>query len=227
VPQTRSMGQRVMTSALGPLNAGAGCACITSPAVHAPISQLSNAHQSGKLLLLHYRNMDFSEADLEKLRPRLRFKVCYRLGFACPDVDDIVQETLTRFLSIDPARLHNADGTGAYLNGICQNVIMEYRRRCARDTPLAHAVPEASDERLADTELFGMRQAIAAGMQELSCRDRQVLRAFYLEERPKREILEEAGLTDENFRVVLCRAKERFRRIYVSKVKHRGASGHK
>jgi hypothetical protein len=69
----------------------------------------------GNPLLLHYRNMDFSEADVEKLRPRLRFKVCYRVGFACPDVDDIVQETLTRFLSIDPARPQNADATGAYL----------------------------------------------------------------------------------------------------------------
>ena len=109
--------------------------------------------------------MDFSEADLEKLRPRLRFKVCYRVGFACPDVDDIVQETLTRFLSIDPARLQNAEATGAYLNGICQNVILEYRRRWARDTPAAHAVADASDERLADTELFEMRQAIASGLQ--------------------------------------------------------------
>jgi RNA polymerase sigma factor (sigma-70 family) len=171
--------------------------------------------------------MDFSEADMEKLRPRLRFKVCYRVGFACPDVDDIVQETLTRFLTIDPARLKNPEATGAYLNGICQNVILEYRRRWSRDTPAAHALPEGSDERLADTELFEMRQAIASGMQELSLRDRQVLRAFYLEEKPKREILEEAGLTDENFRVVLCRAKERFRHIYVSKVKRRGASGHK
>lgn len=171
--------------------------------------------------------MDFSEADLEKLRPRLRFKVCYRVGFACPDVDDIVQETLTRFLSIDPVRLQNAEATGAYLNGICQNVILEYRRRWARDTPATHALPEASDERLADTELFEMRQAIASGLQELSPRDRQVLRAFYLEEKPKREILEMVGLTDANFRVVLCRAKGRFRQIYVSKVKRRGASGHK
>jgi RNA polymerase sigma factor (sigma-70 family) len=171
--------------------------------------------------------MDFSEADLENLRPRLRFKVCYRVGFACPDVDDIVQETLTRFLSAEAGRLQKSEASGAYLNGICQNVILEYRRRWARDTPVAGRLPESPDARLAETELFEMRQAIAAGLQELSPRDRQVLRAFYLEETPKREILAIAGLTDENFRVVLCRAKERFRQIYLSKVKHRAASGHK
>ena len=42
--------------------------------------------------------MNFSGEDLEKLRPKLRFKVCYEVGFYCPDVDDIVQETLARFL---------------------------------------------------------------------------------------------------------------------------------
>jgi hypothetical protein len=34
------------------------------------------------------------------------------------------------------------------------------------------------------------------------------------------------SLTDENFRVVLCRAKERFRQIYNSGVKRRAVSNH-
>ena len=33
-------------------------------------------------------------------------------------------------------------------------------------------------------------------------------------------------MTDENFRVVLCRAKERFRAIYLEQTKHRGPSRH-
>jgi RNA polymerase sigma factor (sigma-70 family) len=171
--------------------------------------------------------MDFSEADLEKLRPKLRFKVCHRVGFACPDVDDIVQETLARFVSATrDGKLRNTEAVGAFVNGICQNVILEYRRRWSRDTPMLDTAPEVPDKRLGDAEAFELREAIGSGMQQLSARDRQVLRAFYIDEMPKHEILAATGLTDDNFRVVLCRAKERFRQIYNSQVKHRAASSH-
>jgi RNA polymerase sigma-70 factor (ECF subfamily) len=169
--------------------------------------------------------VDFSAGDLEALRPKLRFKVCYRVGFACPDIDDIVQETLTRFLaSVHQGKLDSVESLGAYLNGICQNVILEYRRRWARDGSNGTEAREGADTATPATELFEMREAIALGMRELSDRDREILRAFYLEDRPKSEILASTGLTDENFRVVLCRAKERFRRIYTSAVKHKAAS---
>jgi hypothetical protein len=52
------------------------------------------------------------------------------------------------------------------------------------------------------------------------------LRGFYLEEKSKEEILEQMGMSDENFRVVLCRAKERFRAIYVEQTQHRASSRH-
>jgi hypothetical protein len=53
-----------------------------------------------------------------------------------------------------------------------------------------------------------------------------VLRAFYLEEKSRAEILKNMALTDENFRVILFRAKERFRAIYLGQAKHPGGSGH-
>jgi DNA-directed RNA polymerase specialized sigma24 family protein len=57
--------------------------------------------------------MNFSEEDIEKLRPRVRFKVCYDVGFYCPDVDDIVQETLTRFLvATREEKIHNLAARG-------------------------------------------------------------------------------------------------------------------
>jgi len=59
-----------------------------------------------------------------------------------------------------------------------------------------------------------MREAIADGMRRLAPRDRQVLHMFYVEELPLSRILETTGLTETNFRVVLCRAKKRFRQIY-------------
>jgi RNA polymerase sigma-70 factor (ECF subfamily) len=171
--------------------------------------------------------MNFSEEDLEKLRPRVRFKVSYDVGFFCPDIDDIVQEALMRFMvATRDEKIQNPAAVGAFLNGICRNVVSEYRRRNLRDEPMPEVVPEPPGKSIPEAELFELRQAIAKGMEQLSERDRRVLRAFYLEEKSKDEILKQTGMTDENFRVVLCRAKERFRAIYLEQTKHRGNSRH-
>lgn len=171
--------------------------------------------------------MDFSVEDLEKLRLRLRYKVCYDVGFACPDVDDIVQESLARWLAARrEEKIHNPAAAGAFLNGICRNVISEYRRRNMRDEPMPEVVPEPPRTAIPDADHLELRQAIAFGLDQLSERDRRVLRAFYLEEKSRDEILASTGMTEENFRVVLCRAKERFRAIYVQQTKHRGPSSH-
>jgi RNA polymerase sigma-70 factor (ECF subfamily) len=171
--------------------------------------------------------MNFSEEDIEKLRPRVRFKVCYDVGFYCPDVDDIVQETLTRFLvATREEKIHNLAAVGAFVNGICRNVISEYRRRSVRDEPMPEVVPEPPGKAIPEADLFELRQAIAQGLEQLSERDRRVLRGFYLEEKSKEEILKQTGMTDQNFRVVLYRAKEKFRAIYVEQTKHRGLPRH-
>ena len=171
--------------------------------------------------------MDFSGEDLEKLRPRVRYKVSYDVGFYCPDIDDIVQEALMRFmLAVREEKIQNPAALGAFINGICRNVVSEYRRRNMRDEPMPEVVPEPPRKSIAEAELLELRQAIAKGMEQLSDRDRRVLHAFYLEEKSKEEILKQTGMTDENFRVVLCRAKERFRAIYLEQTKRRGNSRH-
>jgi RNA polymerase sigma-70 factor (ECF subfamily) len=171
--------------------------------------------------------MNLSDEDIEKLRPKIRFKVGYEVGFYCADIDDIVQESLARFLvATRDEKIHNPEAAGAFLNGICRNVISEYRRRNMRDEPMPEVIPEPPGKRIAESDLFELREAISHGLEQLSERDRRVLRSFYLEEKPKEEILKQTGMSDENFRVVLCRAKERFRAIYVEQTKHRGASRH-
>ena len=170
---------------------------------------------------------NFSEEHLAKLRPKLRFKVCYEVGFACPDVDDIVQESIARFLAAyQKEAIRNTEAAGAFLNGICRNVISEFRRRALREEPMPELVPEPPGKRLPEADLLELREAVAHGLAQLSERDRRVLRAFYLEEKTKEEILSQTGLTDQNFRVILFRAKEKFRVIYLQQTKHRAASCH-
>ncbi len=64
-----------------------------------------------------------------------------------------------------------------------------------------------------------MRDAIDNSLAELAERDRSILRALYLEGKDKEEICQERGMTDAQFRVVLFRAKERFRRLYEPEMK--------
>lgn len=171
--------------------------------------------------------MNLSDRELGELRSRIRFKVCYDVGFYSPDVDDIVQETLTRFLLAErDDKIHNPEAVGAFVNGICRNVISEYRRRNLRIEQMPEIMPEPPARGLPESDVFELRQAIAHGLGQLSDRDRKVLRAFYLEDKSRAEILRQMGLTDENLRVVLFRAKERFRAIYEQQAKHRAGSGH-
>lgn len=163
-----------------------------------------------------------NDLDLEHLRPRLRLKVSHELGFACPDIDDVVQESLRRFIeSMTSQRLHTPEAKGAFLIGICRNVILEYRRKIFRDLPMPEIMPEPKPNQITPPELLEMREAIEEGMRHLSARDAQVLRMFYLEERTVPEILKATSLTEATFRVVLCRAKARFRQIYVDACNNR------
>jgi RNA polymerase sigma-70 factor (ECF subfamily) len=161
--------------------------------------------------------LELNSQELERLRPKLRFRVAHELGFACADLDDVVQESLRRYLvSVQEAKIRTPDAAGAFLNGICRNVISEYRRKMFRDLPMPEVVPEPPAKTIAASDLFELRDAIADAMRQLSARDRHVLQLFYLEECSVQQILEATHLSEGNFRVVLCRAKDRFRQIYLA-----------
>ena len=157
----------------------------------------------------------FNEPDLERLRLKLRYKVLYHVGSGCPDADDLVQETLTRFVKASQRnQIRNAEEFGAFVNGVCRNVILEYRRRARRE-PLADPdIPIRDAGVRPDAEIFEMRQAIDQGLAEMAERDRMILRRLYLEGKDKDEICREWNMSDAQFRVVLFRAKERFRKVY-------------
>ena len=186
------------------------------------VQYVTIAQSAGRQVPRSMAFMNFSEEDFENLRTRLRFKVCYEVGFACPDVDDIVQESLARFMVAQRTeQILNPAAAGAFLNGVCRNVISEYRRRAMREDPMPESLREPEPPGIAESDHLELRQAIAYGLAQLSERDRRLLRSFYLEEKSKEEILRDSGMSDQNFRVVLCRAKERFRAIYLEQAKHR------
>jgi RNA polymerase sigma-70 factor (ECF subfamily) len=168
--------------------------------------------------------MDLTEPSIERLRLKLRYKVLYHLGHNCADVDDVVQETLVRFFRAEQRQtIRNTEELGAFLNGVCRNVILEHRRRIKREPPADPDMPIPDVGVRPEAEVLEMRDSIDNGLRELAERDRMILRSLYLEGKDKEAICKEWGMSDAQFRVVLFRAKGRFRRAYNMEVKRSGA----
>src|SRR5215831_16775336 len=160
--------------------------------------------------------MDLDPERIDRYRRKVRYKVCYHLGSFCQDVEDVVQETLTRFLgAIQDGKVRNPESLGAFLSGICNNVILEYRRRLWKESSADLDAASAPEGTVApEAELLDLREAIDAALAQLPKRDREILRAFFLQEKNKDEICDSMGLSDVQFRVALFRAKDRFRKIF-------------
>lgn len=137
-----------------------------------------------------------------------------------PDtVGELRQETFSRILVAlrkeggirEPSRL------GAFVNSICTNVLYEYFRASKRSQPLEESHLESPDQ-VVDLEgmlvtkesIHSVREVLAA----LPDRDQQVLRAVFLEERDKDEVCRDFKIDREYLRVLVHRAKDRFRALY-------------
>src|ERR1035441_5999918 len=78
--------------------------------------------------------MELSDTEIQSLRLKMRAKVRHHLGGFCPDVEDVVQESMARWIRAErEGRIERPENPGAFLSGICNNVILEYRRRVWRD----------------------------------------------------------------------------------------------
>jgi hypothetical protein len=64
--------------------------------------------------------MSFSSSGIGEASAKSSIQVSYDVGFACPDAEDIVQETISRFLvASQNEKIRNIEAASAFLNGIC------------------------------------------------------------------------------------------------------------
>ena len=143
------------------------------------------------------------------LHAKLRRKL--RSHFA---IEELRQEVLVRVL----ARLNEIqDGRklGAFVNTTCNYVLLEYYRE-----PVAVMAPEHTDvpdpapgpfHRLQSNRIgVSVRKVIGT----LDPRDAAILTAVFLEEKDREEICREFGVDAQYLRVLLHRAREKFRKAY-------------
>jgi len=151
----------------------------------------------------------FSELLQLKLRAR----------HLAPDaVEDLRQETFARVIrSIrTDGGLREANRLGAFVNSVCNNVLMEHYRSGRKSMPLEPAHVEIEDkvvnlENLAIAE--ETRGAVRKVLAQMPERDQALLRAIFFEEQPKDEVCRRFGITRDYLRVVIHRAKEKFRSL--------------
>lgn len=138
-----------------------------------------------------------------------------------PDtVQELRQETFARVIS----SLRNRDSIrqperfGAFVNSVCNHVLMEFYRSTSRAQQLEPYHLEKTDKvlNLEDVVVSQEEQdEVRRILQSLPQRDRQLLRAIFLEEKDKDEVCVLFRVDREYLRVLVHRAKDRFRAVYL------------
>ena len=153
----------------------------------------------------------FSNALYLKLRVRLRSPQL---------IEDIRQETLTRVLSIlrHGGAVKCPDRFGAFVHGVCTNVVRELCRGDGREDPWDETVEEPNDpasedpdKELVNADWQRAIQEILAGLQP---KDREILSAIYLDELDKAQLCRMFKVDADYLRVLVFRAKQNFRQAY-------------
>jgi RNA polymerase sigma-70 factor (ECF subfamily) len=161
----------------------------------------------------------FSELIRLKLGKRLHSR---------PEIEDARQETFTRVLSA----LRRDDGVrqperlGAFVNSVCNNVLLEHYRSASQEAPGAEeeAAANIPDPALSAVDIIANREIqrkVRHILDELPEKDRRLIKEVFLDERDKDEVCRDLGVDREYLRVLLHRAKKSFKSLYLKKMKER------
>jgi len=144
-----------------------------------------------------------------KLRSRLKSREA---------IEDVRQETFTRFfVALRDGRIRQPERLGSYVNSMCNNVLLEHYRKGAR---LDSLDDEEEPQDFPDTGIdpFGALAAketekrVREILEQLSERDRRLLREVFLEERDKDEVCRDFGVDRDFLRVLLSAPSSRSRK---------------
>src|SRR5262249_23401171 len=136
-----------------------------------------------------------------------------------PDViDDLVQDTLLRvIIKVHKGEVRQPECFGAFVNSVSNNVLMEHFRRSKNshgdDEPV-----EAPDDKVLDPDDLLVTQETVEHVRkvlgQMPKRDRRILKRMYFDEEDKDLICIEFGVDRDYLRVLLLRARDKFRVLY-------------
>jgi RNA polymerase sigma-70 factor (ECF subfamily) len=139
-------------------------------------------------------------------------------------IEDVRQETFARVLKTlrKEDGLRQPERLGAFVNTVCNNVLLEHYRAYSRSDsldeegrPEPQAVGADALDMAAAKQLKGKVREILLGM---PMRERLLLKAVFLDERDREEVCLEFGVDRDYLRVLLHRAKQEFKVEYVKRI---------
>ena len=179
----------------------------------------------------------FDEAYLRRLRARdprteqhfasyftalIHIKLRTRLS-SRETMEDVRQETFARFfVALHDDKIQQPDRLGSYVNSMCNNVLREQYRKGTRDTSIDddddHDFPAPGIDAIAALSAKDTERQVRQILDKLSERDRRLLREVFLEERDKDDVCRDFGVNREYLRVLLHRAKQEFKSLYLKDI---------
>jgi RNA polymerase sigma-70 factor (ECF subfamily) len=157
----------------------------------------------------------FSELIQLKLRSRVKSPQA---------IEDLKQETFARVFTAlrVEGKLRQPERLGAYVNSVCNNVLLEHYRSGSREDSIEDEegtdFPDTSVDILGQVAHKEMAENVRQVLEELPERDRRVLREIFLEERDKDEVCRDFGVDRDYLRVLLHRARLAFKALYLKKM---------
>jgi RNA polymerase sigma-70 factor (ECF subfamily) len=160
----------------------------------------------------------FSELIQLKLRARLRSPQA---------IEDVRQETFVRVFAAlrSPGGIRQPERLGAFVNSICNNVLLEHYRSSSRSDSLddepQNELPDPVMDVLGAVAAKQMEEKVREILDEMPERDRRILREVFLEERDKDDVCRDFGVDRDYLRVLLHRAKQSFKSLYLKNIERR------
>jgi RNA polymerase sigma-70 factor (ECF subfamily) len=139
-------------------------------------------------------------------------------------VEDVRQETFARVLKAlrNPGTLRQPERLGAFVNTVCNNVLFEHYRASSRSQSLDEEgqpeLPATGADALEIAAAKQMKIKVREILLEMPQRDRQLLKAVFLDERDRDDVCREFGVEREYLRVLLHRAKQEFKVEYLKRM---------
>ena len=158
----------------------------------------------------------FGELIRLKLRSRLNSREA---------VEDVRQETFVRVFALvrEKDGIKHPERLGALVNAVCNHVLLEhYRSHRRRDSSVEEEAERAIvDEGISASGLLEVdetERAVRTILRDLPDRDRRLLQSVLLEERDKDLVCAEMGLSRDYLRVLVHRAKQSFKSMYLKRL---------
>jgi RNA polymerase sigma-70 factor (ECF subfamily) len=139
-------------------------------------------------------------------------------------IEDVRQETFARVLRVlrKDGSLRQPERLGAFVNTVCNNVLLEHYRSSSRiqsiDEEGQPELPATGIDVLDTIAAKQLKGKVHEILLELPQRDRELLKAVFIDERDRDEVCLEFGVDREYLRVLLYRAKQEFKTEYIKRV---------